>query len=194
MTMVRGFEPGPQPGGRAPAPGELGLVQAFVNTFWRPGDGTDMLARPADLRAWLWECGLPGAEGPVSAAQLAQALDLREGLRGLLYVNNGATADPARQARLDAALDGLSVGIRLTGSGPELAPAGGGVDGALGSLATAVARAMLEGRFSRLKACPGPHCGWAFYDHSRNGGGRWCSMSICGSRVKARAYYRRRRP
>jgi predicted RNA-binding Zn ribbon-like protein len=68
------------------------------------------------------------------------------------------------------------------------------VHGALGTLATAVARAMLEGRFSRLKACPGPHCGWAFYDHSRNGGGRWCSMSICGSRVKARAYYRRRRP
>ena len=164
---MRGFEPGPQPGGRAPAPGELGLVQAFVNTFWRPGDGTDMLARPADLR---------------------------EGLRGLLDVNNGATADPARQARLDAALDGLSVGIRLTASGPELAPAGGGVDGALGSLATAVARAMLEGRFSRLKACPGPHCGWAFYDHSRNGGGRWCSMSVCGSRVKARAYYRRCRP
>ena len=124
MTMVRGFEPGPQPGGRAPAPGELGLVQAFVNTFWRPGDGTDMLARPADLRAWLWECGLPGAEGPVSAAQLAQALDLREGLRGLLYVNNGATADPARQARLDAALrraerrhpaDGVGPGARARG-------------------------------------------------------------------------------
>jgi hypothetical protein len=157
--MVRRFEPGPQPGGRAPAPGELGLVQAFVNTFWRPGAGTEMLARPADLRAWLWESGLPGAEAPVSAAQLDRALDLREGLRGLLYVNNGASADPARQARLDAALDGLSVGIRLTGSGPELAPAGGGVDGALGSLATAVARAMLEGRFARLKACPGRTAG-----------------------------------
>jgi predicted RNA-binding Zn ribbon-like protein len=43
-----------------------------------------------------------------------------------------------------------------------------------------------------LKACPGRHCGWAFYDHSRNQSARWCSMQICGDREKARAYYRRR--
>jgi predicted RNA-binding Zn ribbon-like protein len=55
------------------------------------------------------------------------------------------------------------------------------------------AAAMLDGSFSRLKICPGPDCDWAFYDHSRNQSGRWCSMAVCGGRVKARAHYHRRR-
>jgi predicted RNA-binding Zn ribbon-like protein len=52
---------------------------------------------------------------------------------------------------------------------------------------------MLDGTWDRLKACPGHDCGWAFYDHSRNQTGRWCSMSVCGGRAKARAHYHRRR-
>jgi predicted RNA-binding Zn ribbon-like protein len=50
--------------------------------------------------------------------------------------------------------------------------------------------AMLDGTWSRLKACR--ECRWAFYDHSRNGAGSWCSMAVCGSRVKQRAYHARR--
>jgi len=52
---------------------------------------------------------------------------------------------------------------------------------------------MRDGRWERLKICPGRDCGWAFYDHSRNGSGRWCSMTICGGREKARTHYRRNR-
>jgi predicted RNA-binding Zn ribbon-like protein len=52
---------------------------------------------------------------------------------------------------------------------------------------------MLDGTWRRLKVCPGDHCGWAFYDHSRNQTGRWCSMSVCGGRAKARAHYHRHR-
>ncbi len=67
----------------------------------------------------------------------------------------------------------------------------GRVDGAIGLLLAITARTMLDGSWSRLKVCPGDHCGWAFYDHSRNQTGRWCSMSVCGGRAKARAHYRR---
>ena len=35
--------------------------------------------------------------------------------------------------------------------------------------------------------------GWAFYDRSTNASATWCSMRVCGGRVKAGAYYRRRR-
>jgi predicted RNA-binding Zn ribbon-like protein len=52
---------------------------------------------------------------------------------------------------------------------------------------------MIDGRWQRMKACPGEHCGWVFYDHSRNNSGRWCSMAVCGGRTKARAHYRRQR-
>ena len=65
------------------------------------------------------------------------------------------------------------------------------LDAALALIATIVAVAQINGRWSRLKACSGEHCGWAFYDHSRNQAGSWCAMSVCGSRAKARDYRRR---
>ena len=67
-----------------------------------------------------------------------------------------------------------------------------GIEGAISALFAITARAMIDGTWRRLKACPGRHCGWAFYDHSRNQSGRWCSMKVCGDRDKARAYYERK--
>ena len=46
-------------------------------------------------------------------------------------------------------------------------------------------------RLARVHRCPGPACGWLFLDTS--GRRRWCSMSTCGSRVKMRRLYERRR-
>ena len=46
-------------------------------------------------------------------------------------------------------------------------------------------------RLARVHRCPGPACGWLFLDTS--GRRRWCSMSTCGSRVKMRRLYARRR-
>jgi predicted RNA-binding Zn ribbon-like protein len=85
------------------------------------------------------------------------------------------------------------VEVRLDPEGPRFAPTGAGVDRALGMLLAITATAMLDGTWQRLKACPGHDCGWAFYDHSRNQTGRWCSMAVCGGRAKARAHYHRRR-
>ncbi|MFI6043666.1 CGNR zinc finger domain-containing protein [Nocardia sp. NPDC051321] len=53
-------------------------------------------------------------------------------------------------------------------------------------------RAVAAGTWPRLKACREPSCRWAFYDHSRNHGRTWCSMNVCGNRVKVRASQRRR--
>src|SRR5215211_1975630 len=39
---------------------------------------------------------------------------------------------------------------------------------AIGGLYAITARAMVEGSWNKLKACPGRHCGWVFYDRSRN--------------------------
>jgi predicted RNA-binding Zn ribbon-like protein len=55
-----------------------------------------------------------------------------------------------------------------------------------------VAAAMNDGTWSRLKVCMNDECAWAFYDHARNRSGKWCEMSVCGNRMKARAYRARR--
>ena len=183
-----------QPGGRRPAPGELALVQAFANTFWDLERGRpERLPTPAALARWLLERELlePGVR--LTEADRRQALDVREGIRALLSANGGRDPDPDALRRMHQALPGGLL-VRLHADRlPELVAPRRDLDGALALIAAAVAVAQFERRFARLKACPGPECGWAFYDHSRNQTGAWCSMSVCGARVKAREYRVRRR-
>lgn len=184
-----------QPGDRTPAPGELAFVQAFANTFWDLERGRpEQLRSPSALTAWLRRRGLLGRAVRLDQTDLRRALDVREGIRTLLFANSGVDPDRDAIARLNAGLRGAFVITRLAaGARPEFVAPNPGLDGALAVIGSSVAVAQLEGRFGRLKACPGPHCGWAFYDHSRNLAGTWCSMSICGARVKAHHYRQRRR-
>ena len=46
---------------------------------------------------------------------------------------------------------------------------------------------LLHGKHDRIRECP--NCGWLFYDSSKNGSRRWCSMATCGSNVKALSWY-----
>jgi predicted RNA-binding Zn ribbon-like protein len=188
------YDPGPQSGDRPPAPGRLGLVQAFVNSHFSLGAdrGADRFAAADGLAAWLGERGL--APGAIGAGELARAVAVREGLRAQLAEHNGAAAAPEALARLRAAAERVPAAWRVDAAGAIVpAPAGAGVAAALGLVLAAVHEARADGTWPRLKACPGRHCGWAFYDHSRNGGGTWCSMRVCGGREKARAYRRRAR-
>ncbi|MFF4567490.1 CGNR zinc finger domain-containing protein [Streptomyces sp. NPDC001435] len=54
-----------------------------------------------------------------------------------------------------------------------------------------MATAVADGSLKRLKLCASSDCRWASRDTSRSGGGRWCSMAVCGNRHKTRAYRRR---
>jgi predicted RNA-binding Zn ribbon-like protein len=66
----------------------------------------------------------------------------------------------------------------------------------LDSVAHAAARAAVElltapDKLARVRVCALDTCGWLFLDTSRNGSRRWCDMTICGNRAKARRHYRR---
>jgi predicted RNA-binding Zn ribbon-like protein len=180
-----------EPGERAPAPEPIRLVQAFINTNDLEG-GPDRLPDPAALRAWLDERGLePGARA--GAADHERALALREALRELVAANAGLPHDPGAQALVDAAA--ARAGLRPVLTAPAasaLVPAASGVDGALGLIVAAVHAGIADGTWARLKACERDTCRWAFYDHSKNRSGHWCSMAVCGSREKNKRAYRRR--
>jgi predicted RNA-binding Zn ribbon-like protein len=184
----------PQPGGRRPAPGDLALVQAFLNTHYdlTAAGGGEVLADARALRDWLAGASLIGEHAPLRHHDLERALAVREGLRALAFANNAEDFDAAALDAMREASDGASVEIRIEADGPRfLAPSTVAVDSALGVLLAMTARAMIDGTWNRLKACPGRSCGWVFYDHSRNQSARWCSMKVCGDREKARAYYQR---
>ena len=188
------YDAGPQPGGRDPAPGELALVQAFVNThFDLASGGGEMLASPESLRAWLGGRALLERAGRVDGRGLDRVLAVREGLRALAFANNDQELNDGAVDAMRQASVGATTEIRVEPGGVQFVLAGAGdVDAAIGALLAIVARAMIDGSWQRLKACPGRHCGWAFYDRSRNQSARWCAMKVCGDREKARAYYERR--
>src|SRR5215211_7325333 len=85
------------PGGRAPAPGGLALVQMLVNTVDRE-HGPDLFADAAGLGAWLAARGLLEPGTAPGQAGLAAARELREALRSLMHANNGAPEEPGARA------------------------------------------------------------------------------------------------
>jgi predicted RNA-binding Zn ribbon-like protein len=176
-----------------PAPGALETVRAFVNTY-DAEDGTDALAAPADLSAWLAERGLAPARPPgASAADLRRAVALRAALRSHLRARHGEPPDPDAAAVLDAAARRARLQLRFAGADATvLEPDAGGVDAALGRLLAIVAAAIADGTWARLKVCPADDCQWAFYDVSRNRSAVWCDMRVCGNRTKVRRYRERR--
>ena len=192
------FDAGTQPAGRPPAPGRLAFVQAFLNTFWDlDGDGSEVWSTPGAYGAWLRARGFDGAEA--SPGDLGRALELREALRALCRANHDDGDAPAALAALDRIAHAVAPAAALAPSlrTGALDPAGDGPDAACALALGIVFAARADGTFARLKACPHAHCGWAFYDASRNRSGQWCSMRICGNRTKGEAFRRRnsaRRP
>jgi predicted RNA-binding Zn ribbon-like protein len=175
----------------AAAPGALELVRAFVNTIDLE-EAVDDLSDPAELTGWFRERGLMRAR-TATEADLQHARRVREALRALLLENNGVNTRKEASAVLDRAARRARLEVRFRSGAGRLESSAGGVDGALGRLLGIAGAAMLDGTWSRLKACRADDCRWAFYDHARNRSRRWCSMAVCGNRAKARAYRSRRR-
>jgi len=137
------------------------------------------------LPEWLEERGVSAR-----AAELTRAREVREALRALLIANNHRQPPPTEAVEtLERAAERSRLTIRFAPD-PELVPLADGVDGALGTVLAAVLSTMRDGSWTRLKACR--NCHWAFYDESRNRSAAWCSMQLCGNRLKTRAYRRRR--
>ena len=177
-----------------PAPAELELVRAFVNT-WDAEDDTEALASPAELTAWLGEHDLLDSGVRATATDHSHAVALREALRALLLANAGMDPEPTAASVLDEAARRAVLGVRFDPDGRvRTAPEARGVDGALGRLLAIVAAAQEDGTWSRLKACLADDCQWAYYDRSRNRSAVWCDMQVCGNRQKVRSFRERHRP
>jgi predicted RNA-binding Zn ribbon-like protein len=58
-------------------------------------------------------------------------------------------------------------------------------------IAEAAADLLTSGDLSRIKKCENPECVLFFYDTSKSHTRRWCSMSLCGNRLKAARHYQR---
>lgn len=164
------------------APGRLELVRRFANTL-DVEHGREVLHSPAQLRKLLVELELLERSAQVTPADLARAHDIRDTLRELALANNGVPTDASLEA---------SLLVRVDVEAAVLEPPAPGVDGAFAELVGIVYTAIVDGSWSRLKACRRDVCHWLFYDRSRNRSAVWCQMSVCGNRTKTKAYRARR--
>jgi predicted RNA-binding Zn ribbon-like protein len=51
---------------------------------------------------------------------------------------------------------------------------------------------LIDEHPGRVRNCANPDRPFWFLDTTRSGTRRWCSMSVCGNRLKARRHYRRK--
>lgn len=135
-------------------------------------------------------------DGSAAARVLHRALALRDAIHDIfaavaqraviperaLESFNAALADASRHVRVHMAKEGFAWGW------DDLAAR---FDAPLWPVLRSTADLLTTGKLDRIKQCPYPHCGWLFLDFSKNKSRRWCEMSVCGNRTKARRHYLR---
>ncbi len=96
----------------------------------------------------------------------------------LALIGDAAAAGAAR-SRLVFDKDG--VGWSLPSDSDDL-------ERPLWEIARSAADLLTSGDHDRIKECASTTCEWVFLDRSRNRSRRWCDMSDCGNRAKARRF------
>jgi predicted RNA-binding Zn ribbon-like protein len=175
-------------------PPDLAVVQDFLNSRDLAG-GRDEFATPEQMQRWLLRHRLAAAQAEFDERDRRHLVEVREALAALIASASGETASTRRWVTiLNEAARRVRLGVRLhPDDGYRLVAEGVGVDRPVGDLLVRVMGAMAAGTWPRLKVCANPDCRRAFYDASRNRSARWCSMAVCGNRMKGRAYRERAR-
>jgi predicted RNA-binding Zn ribbon-like protein len=176
------------------------LAIDFANTVHSPTTGGDALATWDDAAAFLVAAGAATGrdrEGDPGRA-FARALALRRAVRDLLAAL--AARRPVALASVEAVNDVLRAGAghdRLVADGRgwrlEFVSAQDDRLAALVPVARSAAALVAGARTAAVRKCANPRCVLFFYDESRGRRRRWCSMAVCGNRMKVAAHARRRR-
>ncbi|MDQ6805061.1 MAG: ABATE domain-containing protein [Actinomycetota bacterium] len=154
----------------------------------------EALVTPSDLAGWLTQAELIAQPPTVTPSLLLAAHELREAIDASVqaHLRAGAVPQPAivvidrwlplAQLPPHLALDDL--GTPALGRATPDDPA----RHALGLIAYDAAEMLGTEQRGRLRVCASDTCSARFYDRSRSGQRRWCSMQGCGNVAKARRH------
>ena len=162
------------------------LALDLLNTRWnREGVTQDLLADTEGLAVWLASNGLDGAH----AGDEDVLRHLRQAREAIEAAVNGSVAEGA--PLVDAVLAHGRIRARLTAEGAAEEPEFADPSWGPAWLAARNYLELLAAAPDRIRACAHESCILHFYDTSRNGTRRWCSMAACGNRAKASRHYAR---
>ncbi|MDQ2821761.1 MAG: CGNR zinc finger domain-containing protein [Pseudomonadota bacterium] len=175
------------------------LALDFVNSLFGTGENhCDCLEDDAGTVAWLQAAGqlAPGFDRPV-AGLAAMARLLREA--GSRLISDGKSAEPGdldvinriletgRPVRRLARGDSGSASFVVTELRRD-----DSVASLLEPVAAAFVRLLVEGDVLQVRQCEAHDCTLRFLDVTKSGRRRWCSMAVCGNRMKVAAFRARK--
>ena len=141
---------------------------------------TDDLADADRARQWLASVGGRGTE-----AELQEVRQVRHALQAVVRGEQPPDA-------LAPSLQGVTSVAALTGGQvtwtPRVPP-----DHELAVRAVLAWDALTRHSPGRLRPCANDECQLFLIDRSKANAARWCSMAVCGNRMKARRHYQRGR-
>ncbi len=174
------------------APEPLLAVQALANTYSFEDD-EELLIDSASSERWLRDADLVDSRASVSESDQVELLELRETVRALLESNLSGQVTTRVSDRLDRIAAKHRVRFATDEDGTislDLTPAAT-VGDLVAQLIGIIFEAQQKDQWRRLKICASDECRWAFYDSSRNRGGSWCRMEVCGNKINNRRYRER---
>lgn len=161
------------------------LALDLLNTRWVAGGPHDLLESVDGLSIWLRSAGL-AERCRGDEATLAAVLRAREALAAAIDPSSGTAA-------LNEVLDRGRLRLRVVDRLPAEEVEVDDPAWLPGWLAARNYLDLLRQAADRVKACANPACVLHFFDVSKNGSRRWCSMAGCGNRAKANRHYARHR-
>ena len=184
-------------------PDQLANLYDFANTLdvrhfthhGVPHVQGDELSGPRELGAWMAKRGLLFTGARITPPMFDVALQLRTSVRAYLQCN------PAERRKNKEAVQSLNTAMKLF---PLVTRAqvdhrmvlGAARDDALAGLSAVVAElydGSVRETLDRLKMCAAEECRRVFFDRSKPATRRWCMSTLCGNRMKTRAYRERQR-
>jgi predicted RNA-binding Zn ribbon-like protein len=189
--------------------GQLCLDFANTADFYAIGGPRERLVSFGALVHWARQAGIVGPREEAALRKigairrreatglLSQAIALREAIDHALSALAHRREPPAR------ALESLNRMIAVAVAHARLARQRdrfmwdwkrdlSRLDWILWPIVWSAAEALTSDHLGRVRECASDDgCGWFFLDTSRNGSRRWCDMSHCGNRAKARRHYQR---
>ena len=182
--------------------GQLSLD--FVNT---EVGSADFLSDFSDFVAWLQQAQVLdaaqaeaalGAWGrrPEAKQVLASARELRAAIREIAQrLSAGKSVTPASIDAINRVLAHESGYHQLTrvrgGYEFQFHPQQRQAAHLVTPIAKSAADLVRDSEPLRIRRCGNPACTLYYYDTSKNHTRRWCSMALCGNRMKAAAFYQR---
>jgi predicted RNA-binding Zn ribbon-like protein len=154
----------------------------------------DELKKPDDLAAWMAQRKPSRTGAKITPAMFESALNLRASLRDYLQHDPAERRNRSATRALNAAIAAFPLYVELGGeAGGNLRPARNDALAALSALAAELYDGARDGSLDRLKMCAAEECRRVFFDRSKPATRRWCMSTLCGNRIKTRAYRERKR-